>query len=103
MKDEKEVGYINNKQLHIELEPVLEACVSTLAKIRYNQVASELLQRSKKEELTREIRPLRLFLETADFNKLRGESEPHLVEGRKAKFRLHLEEGKPEYEMKVTE
>jgi|TARA_B100000315_G_C14298914_1_gene460926 hypothetical protein len=77
--------------------------VETQAKIRYNQIASELFQGSEQEELAREVELIRLFLETADFDKLRGESEPHLVEGRKVKFRLHLEEGKPKYEMKVTE
>ena len=37
-----------------------------------------------------------------DFNRLRSESEPHLVEGKKVKFILHLKEGKPAYEMQVT-
>jgi len=44
---------------------------------------------------------LRLFIESADFNKLRSESEKHLLEGKRVKFILHLEEGKPKYEMKI--
>jgi len=45
---------------------------------------------------------LRLFLESADFNKLRSESEKHLVAGKKVKFILYLEKGMPEYQMKVV-
>ena len=75
--------------------------METQAKRRYNQIASELLKKGEEGELAEKLEILRLFLESADFNKLRSESEKHLVEGRKVKFILHLEEGKPEYEMKI--
>ncbi len=77
--------------------------METQAKRRYNQIASELLQKGEEKELLEKLEILRLFLESADFNKLRSESEKYLTQGKKVKFIVHLENGKPEYEMKVTE
>ena len=77
--------------------------METQARRQYNQVMSRLLKQGEEKGLAEKLETLRLFLETADFNKLRGESEKHLVAGKKVKFLLHLEDGKPEYEMKVTE
>ena len=74
---------INNKTTYIELEPELDACVETQAKRRYNQIVSELLNKGEEKELAEKLEILRLFLESADFNKLRSESERHLLEGRK--------------------
>ena len=75
--------------------------METQAKRQYNQILSELLNKGGKEGLAEKIELLRLFLESADFNNLRSESEKHLVDGKKVKFILSLEEGKPKYEMKV--
>ena len=75
--------------------------METQAKRQYNQTLSELLKKGNEAELAERLETLRLFLESADFNKLRSESERHLVEGKRVKFILHLEDGKPEYEMKV--
>ena len=86
---------------YVELEPQLDACVETQAKRQYNQTMRQLLQKGENKELEERLETLKLFLESADFNKLRSESEPHLVAGKKVKFLLHLEEGKPHYEMKV--
>ena len=91
-----------NKQTHIELIPTLDACVETQAKRQFNQITSQLLKKGENKELEGKLELLKLFLESADFNKLRSESEPHLVAGKKVKFILHLKEGKPEYEMQVT-
>jgi len=77
--------------------------VETQAKRRYNQIVRELLQKGEERELVEKFETLRLFLESTDFNRLRSESEKHLVAGRKVKFTVWLEDGKPEYEMKVTE
>ena len=77
--------------------------METQAKRRYNQITSELLKKGEEGELAQKLEMLRLFLESADFNKLRSESEKHLVKGRRVKFILHLEEGKPEYEMRIME
>ena len=62
---------------------------------------SDLLDKCEEGERAEKFETLRLFLESADFNKLRSESEKHLIEGKKVKFIVHLEKGKPEYEMKV--
>ena len=75
--------------------------METQAERQYNKILRELLKKGDDKELGEKLETLRLFLESADFNKLRGESEPHFVAGRKVKFILHLEEGKPEYEMKI--
>ncbi|MFC1928327.1 hypothetical protein ACFLXK_01825 [Chloroflexota bacterium] len=71
--------------------------------MQYNRISSELLKRGKQKELEEKFEILRLFLETADFNKLRSESEKHLVEGKRVKFILDLENGQLKHEMKVTE
>jgi hypothetical protein len=76
--------------------------VETQAKRQYNQLLRQLLEKDASTELTQKAEILRLFLETADFNKLRAESEKHLVEGRKVRFIVHLEKGQPRYEMRVT-
>ena len=77
--------------------------METKARREYNQILSELLDKGEEGELTERLEILELFLESADFNRLRSESEKHLVEGRKVKFILSLEKGKPKYEMKVME
>jgi len=82
--------------------PELEACVETQAKREYNQTLSELLKKGESKDLEEKLELLRLFLESADFNKLRSESEKHLVAGKRVKFILHLEEGKLKYEMKIA-
>ena len=75
--------------------------METKAKRQYNQTLGELLKKGEEEGLAERLETLRLFIESADFNKLRGESEKHLLEGKRVKFILHLEEGKPRYEMKI--
>ena len=63
---------------------------------------SELLKKGGGPDLEEKLELLKLFLESTDFNKLRSEFEKHLVAGKKVKFILHLEEGKPKYEMKIA-
>ena len=90
-----------SKQVYIELKPELDACVETQARRRYNQMASQLLKEGEEKGLAEKLETLRLFLETADFDKLRRKSEGYLVQGKKVKFILYLEKGKPKHEMKV--
>ena len=52
-------------------------------------------------DLAQKVEVLRKFLEHYDFNRLRAESEPELVQGKRVKFTVWLEKGKPRYEMKV--
>ena len=89
--------------LQIELVPDLSHCVETVAKKEYAAVLKQILEpgrRNKKLEENLEI--LRLFHETADFKKLRSESERQLMEGKRVRFVVYLEEGVPKYEMNVT-
>jgi hypothetical protein len=74
--------------------------VETKAKRQYDQILSELLKREE-EELTEKFEILRLFLESTDFSELRNKYEKHLLEGKRVKFILYSEKGKPKYEMRV--
>jgi len=88
--------------LQIELLPALSNCVETVAKREYGKTLGKLLAGDEEnEELQERIELLRIFLETTDFRKLRAESEKHLLEGRKVRFVLYLEEGTPQYDMQV--
>ena len=62
-----------------------------------------IIKKGEERELAEELEFLRLFLESADFNKLRRESEKYLVEGKKVKFIVRLEKGMPKHEMRVME
>ncbi len=75
--------------------------METQAKRQYNQLLRQLLEKDADSELMEKAEILRLFLESADFNKLRAQSEKHLVEGRKVRFIVHLDRGQPKYEMKI--
>ena len=70
-------------------------------KRRYNQILSELLNQGGEGDAAEKFEILRLFLESTDFNELRREYEKHLVEGRRVKFTLYLEQGQPKYEMRI--
>ncbi len=86
--------------LQIELVPTLDLCIEGTARQEYKKCADEYMLHGKKDtKLEQKIELLRMFLETADFRKLRAESEKHLVEGKKVRFILTLEKGKPVYEM----
>ena len=76
--------------------------METQVKRQYEQIQRELLKGGEEGELTEKLEALRLFLESADFGRLRSESEKHLVEGKRVKFALSLENGKPKYEMRIV-
>ena len=81
----------------IEFKPTLSQCVETLAKREYREsLQGYMASTENSKALAEKIELLRLFLETADFSKLRAESEKWLSEGRGVKFILRLENGKPE-------
>jgi hypothetical protein len=85
----------------IELIPTLDLCIEGTARQEYKKSADEYMLKGKKDrKLEEKIELLRMFLETADFRKLRAESEKHLIEGKKVRFILTSEKGKPRYEMK---
>jgi len=86
----------------IHLYPSLEACVETQAKRLYKQITSTLMKTSDDASLQEQLETLHLFLEQADFKKLRAESEPLLVEGKKVTFTLWREGSKSNWEMKAV-
>ena len=88
--------------LKVELTPDLLHCIETVTKREYTAVSQQLLvsgQRNK--ELEEKLEILRLFLETADFKKLRAESEKRLIDGKKIKF-IVFRDKSLKYQMQVT-
>ena len=89
--------------LKIELVPDLTHCIETVAKREHAEVLKQLLVPGQaNKELQEKLEVLRLFLETADFKKLRSESEKQLMEGRTVQFVVYLQDGVPKYEIHVT-
>jgi len=88
--------------MKIELVPDLEHCVETVARKKHVELTKLLLESEVGDaEIEEKLEALRLFLETADFRRLRAESEKYLVEGTNVRFTIYLEGGIPRYEMYV--
>ena len=86
----------------IELVPDLDHCIETVAKKKHSELVQILLEsKAGNSEIEEKLETLRLFLETADFRKLRSESEKQLIEGKNAKFTVCLEARALRYEMHV--
>ena len=85
----------------IALIPSLDACVQTQAKRLYNKTLSQLLESGENTALEKKLELLTLFLETADFNKLRSESEQHLIEGKEVTFTISADKDGVKHHMKV--
>ncbi len=89
--------------LEIELVPDINHCIETVAKLKYAKIVGQLLASGEHNpKLLEIVGLLKNFLETADFKKLRAESERHLVEGRYVKFVVYAEGGVPKYEMRIS-
>jgi len=87
----------------VELIPDLSSCIETTAKREYAKASKTLLSAAKRdEELEQRAEILRLFLESANFKKLRAESEKHLLNGKNVKFAVFLDNGQLRYEMHVS-
>jgi hypothetical protein len=86
----------------LSLLPTLAACVETQAKRLYDQTASALLNNPDDVILQEQLETLQLFLEQADFKKLRAESEPLLLDGKKVTFLVWRVGDKAQWEMKVN-
>ncbi|MDO9334437.1 MAG: hypothetical protein Q7T57_07955 [Dehalococcoidales bacterium] len=91
----------NGKNMVI-LHPTLDACVETQARRLYNQTVSALLKTPDDLRLQEQLETLQLFLEQADFHKLRAESELLLIDGRKVAFTVWREDGKARWKMNVN-
>lgn len=88
--------------IRIELVPTLSHCIETMAKREYWKSVDEYLKkRNEDRKFEEKIELLRAFLETADFGILRGQSEKHIIDGKKVKFILSIKNGKQSYEMTV--
>ena len=89
--------------VRVELVPYHEHCIQTVARRKYAELALILLGSGPGDDDTGEkLEILRLFLEKADFNKLRCESEKHFAGGKNVRFTVYLEANVPECEMHVT-
>jgi hypothetical protein len=88
----------------IELFPSLSHCIETTARGEFwNSVNQYMESGQEDKKLEERIELLKAFLESADFKKLRSQSERYLIEEKKVKFVICWKEGKPSYEMVVTE
>ena len=88
--------------LKIELVPDLSHCIETVARRKHAELLHRLLgSEAGNAETEDKLEILRLFLETADFRKLRSESEKRFMEGRKVKFVVYLDND-VKYEIQVT-
>jgi len=89
--------------LRIELVPDLDHCIETIARRKHGELSQRLLEsEAGNSEMEEKLEILRLFLETADFRRLRSESEEHLIDGRKVRFTVYLEGSVSKCEMHVT-
>jgi hypothetical protein len=88
----------------IELIPNLDHCIETVAKRKYSELVQKLLEGKVGDIETEEtVETLRLFLQMADFRKLRSESEKQLIEGKSVRFTVYLKERTLKYEMQVMQ
>lgn len=87
----------------IKLLPSLSHCIETVAIEEFWSLVNKYLESAQEDkEAERNIELLKAFLESADFKKLRRESEEYLTQGRAVKFIVYWEEGEPSYKMVVT-
>jgi len=86
--------------VQIELTPDLSHCIETVARKEYENLVRGYLQGSKTDsEFEDKVELLRAFLESADFRKLRQQSEEYLLKGQNIKFILYREHGKVKHKM----
>jgi hypothetical protein len=78
----------------IELVPDLTHCIETVARREHTAVTKQLLASGhRNKKLEDELKIISLFLENANFKKLRAESEKKLMEGKKVKFVVFRDKG----------
>lgn len=96
------MGEIQNHITRIELLPNLSHCVETRAKQEYAAIMSGILSGDQSPGLDERLELLRAFLETADFSRLRRESQEHMIPGKKVKFVLSRLAGHSEWSVEMT-
>jgi hypothetical protein len=85
----------------ISLQPTLDACIETQAKRLFKETASCLMKTPYDSQLRNQFEILKIFLEQADFHKLRAESEPSLLVGNKVIYEVWSEGQKAHWEMRT--
>lgn len=90
--------------MEIKLEPSLSHCIETVAKSEYERVLSLLLKgKEEDDQLVAELELLRIFLESADFGRLRSRCEEFLLAGKRVLVRLTSISVPPKYEVEIIQ
>jgi len=85
----------------LKIVPELNECIETKARKEYQRVCDLVMQGNKEDALPRRLELLRVFLESADFRKLRSDSEPLLAEGKRITFVISQRSGRAVCKMEV--
>ena len=92
----------------IELKPgystveIPGKCIKCLAEQEYGQCLKDLLKDEKeKKELEERFEAITSLLKSPELAKLRDEAERYLADGKEVNLTIRLENGKPNYEMKI--
>ncbi|MBM3150184.1 MAG: hypothetical protein FJ008_03030 [Chloroflexi bacterium] len=88
--------------VQIQLIPTLDHCIETTARKEYQRLVQEYLAGKGTADFEEKAELLRTFLESADFRKLRRESEAELLQGKKVIFTLYREGNETKYNMTVS-
>ena len=87
--------------VQIKLIPNLDHCIESTARKEYQRLIQEYLAGKGTPDFEQKADLLRTFLETADFRKLRKESEAELLQERKVTFILRMDKAGFAYQMVV--
>lgn len=83
----------NERATAVVLAPDADHCIETVARNEYRRCVDSCLRLDRLDpELEVRVEILRLFLEQADFRRLRRESEPLIRAGGSVRFLIHLDE-----------
>jgi len=85
----------------LEIVPELSECIETKARKEYQRISSLVMQGNTEVALARRLELLRVFLESADFPKLRSDSEQLLAEGKRITFVISQRSGRAVCKMEV--
>lgn len=86
---------------NIKIVPEINACIETKAKKEYQHICNLVSQGGTERSLIQRLELLRLFLETADFRKLRSDSEQLLIQGKRITFVISEKSGSAVFKMDV--
>ncbi|MDY6911102.1 MAG: hypothetical protein SVM79_01905 [Chloroflexota bacterium] len=89
--------------MEIEFAPDLSHCIQTLARREHERITRQLLESNEVDvNLHQRLELLRMFLESANFGKLRGEYEKHLLEGKRIRFFVQAIDGQVKYKTEIS-